>query len=194
MPPKFEYTREQIIQTALELAREGGIAAVTAKRVGARLNSSVKLVFGQFANMEEVKSEVLKEAHRFWRAYIQNAMEKNPYPPYLASGLAYIHFAKEEKELFKLLFMRDRSGEAIEDGADMQPVIEALRRASGLRAENAYMVHAEMWMFVHGIATMIVTSYLAWDDALICRFLTDAYFGIQSRFSEKVKKPEVHHE
>ena len=192
MPPRFKYTKEQIIQTALELAREGGIAAVTAKSVGAKLNSSVKLVFGQFANMEEVKNEVLKEAYQFWRNYIQSAMGKNEYPTCatsgLAYGMAYIHFAKEEKELFKLLFMRDRSGEVIDDSVDMKPVIEAIQRASGLSAEDAYMVHTEMWMFVHGIATMVATSYLAWDDQLISQFLTDAYFGMKHRFSEKVQK------
>ena len=192
MPPKFKYTKEQIIQTALELAREGGIAAVTAKSVGAKLNSSVKLVFGQFANMEEVKNEVLKEAYQFWRNYVQTAMGKNEYPTCAASGkaygMAYIHFAKEEKELFKLLFMRDRSGEVTDDGADMKPVLEAIMRASGLSAEDAYMVHTEMWIFVHGIATMVATSYLAWDDQLISQFLTDAYFGMKHRFSEKPKK------
>ena len=188
MPPKFKFTREQIVQTALELAREGGMAAITAKSVGEKLNSSVKLVFGQFDNMEEVKNEVLKEAYRFWRNYIQTAMGRNEYPPYAASGMAYIHFAKEEKELFKLLFMRDRSGEVIDDSVDMKPVIEAIQRASGLSAEDAYMVHTEMWMFVHGIATMVATSYLAWDDQLISQFLTDAYFGMRHRFSEKVKK------
>ena len=192
MPPRFKYTKEQIIQTALELAREGGIAAVTAKSVGAKLNSSVKLVFGQFANMEEVKNEVLKEAYQFWRNYIQSAMGKNEYPTCatsgLAYGMAYIHFAKEEKELFKLLFMRDRSGEVIDDSVDMKPVIEAIQRASGLSAEEAYMIHTEMWIFVHGIATMVATSYLTWDDQLISQFLTDAYFGMKHRFSEKVQK------
>lgn len=188
MPPRFRFTREQIIQAALELTREGGIAAVTAKSVGAKLDSSVKLVFGQFTNMEEVKEEVLRKAYHFWRDYIQIAMEKNEYPPYAASGMAYIHFAKEEKELFKLLFMRDRSGEPIDDRADIKPVIEEIQRVSGLSAEDAYMVHTEMWMFVHGIATMVATSYLEWDDQLINQFLTDAYLGMKHRFSEKVKK------
>ena len=29
MPPKFKFTREEIIQAALDLTRESGIAAVT---------------------------------------------------------------------------------------------------------------------------------------------------------------------
>ena len=41
MPPKFKFTREEIIQAALDLTRESGIAAVTARRLGAKLGSSV---------------------------------------------------------------------------------------------------------------------------------------------------------
>lgn len=54
MSSKFKFTREQIIQTTLELTREGGIAAITVRSIGEKLNSSVKMVFGQFSNMEEV--------------------------------------------------------------------------------------------------------------------------------------------
>ena len=81
MPPKFKFSKEQIIQAALELTREGGISSVTAKNVGEKLNSSVKVVFGQFANMEEVRSEVVKAADEMCRTYMQDMMESGKYPP-----------------------------------------------------------------------------------------------------------------
>lgn len=34
-------------------------------------------------------------------------MESGEYPPYKASGMAYIDFARREKHLFRLLFMRN---------------------------------------------------------------------------------------
>lgn len=52
MPPKFKFTREEIIQAALDLTRESGIAAVTARGLGAKLGSSVKPIFSLFENME----------------------------------------------------------------------------------------------------------------------------------------------
>ena len=48
MPPKFKFTREEIIQAALDLTRESGIAAVTARGLGAKLGSSVKPIFSLF--------------------------------------------------------------------------------------------------------------------------------------------------
>ena len=105
MPPKFKFTREEIIQAALDLTRESGIAAVTARGLGAKLGSSVKPIFSLFENMEEVQNEVLKAAEKLSQARIRETMESGQYPPYKASGIAYICFAREEKELFKLLYM-----------------------------------------------------------------------------------------
>ena len=60
MPPKFKFTREEIIQAALDLTRESGIAAVTARGLGAKLGSSVKPIFSLFENMEEIDIGALK--------------------------------------------------------------------------------------------------------------------------------------
>ena len=183
MPPKFRYTREEIIHAALALAREGGMEAVTAKRVGARLHASVKLVFGQFTGMEEVRQEVREAAFRLWQDAMREAVRAGDEPLYMASGMAYIRFAREERELFRLLFMRDRFGEAFDDRANVRPLLEELQRAAGLSEDEACRVHTEMWMFVHGMATAVATSYLPWDDQLIRCFLTDAYLGLRARFA-----------
>ena len=185
MPPKFKFTREEIIQAALDLTRESGIAAVTARGLGAKLGSSVKPIFSLFENMEEVQNEVLKAAEKLSQARIRETMESGQYPPYKASGIAYICFAREEKELFKLLYMRDRSRETFDEGDSIKPLIEEIQKQTGLSEEDAYRFHLEMWVYVHGIATMIATSYLEWDLDTVSRVLTDAYVGLKYRFSQK---------
>jgi len=185
MPPKFKFTREEIIQAALDLTRESGIAAVTARGLGAKLGSSVKPIFSLFENMEEVQNEVLKAAEKLSQARIRETMESGQYPPYKASGIAYICFAREEKELFKLLYMRDRSRETFDEGDSVKPLIEEIQKQTGLSEEDAYRFHLEMWVYVHGIATMIATSYLEWDLDTVSEVLTDAYVGLKYRFSQK---------
>ena len=195
MPPKFKFTREEIIQAALDLTRESGIAAVTARGLGAKLGSSVKPIFSLFENMEEVQNEVLKAAEKLSQARIRETMESGQYPPYKASGIAYICFAREEKELFKLLYMRDRSRETFDEGDSIKPLIEEIQKQTGLSEEDAYRFHLEMWVYVHGIATMIATSYLEWDLDTVSEVLTDAYVGLKYRFSQKsgtsVKEPDA---
>lgn len=185
MPPKFKFTREEIIQEALDLTRKNGISAVTARALGERLHSSVKPIFGQFKNMEEVQKEVLKASYALSCTRMQELMESGEYPPYKASGIAYIRFAKDEPELFKLLYMRDRSNESFDDKIYMKPLMEEVQKNLDLSEDDAYLFHLEMWIFVHGIAVMTATSYLEWDMDKVSEVLSDAYMGLKYRFSER---------
>ena len=86
-----------------------------------------------------------------------------------------------------MLFMRDRSEECADaerDRAENEPFVRIIAQNLGLSVEEAYRFHLEMWVFVHGIASMIVTGYLVWDDAAVSDALTDAYMGLRNRFRE----------
>ncbi|MDD6200797.1 MAG: TetR/AcrR family transcriptional regulator, partial [Firmicutes bacterium] len=144
MPPKCRFTREQIVLAALDLTRREGIGAVTARAVGAELNSSSKVVFGLFESMEELQLEVIHAADAYYQARIRQEMAAGRYPPYKASGMAYIGFAKEEPELFRLLFMRDRTRETqASESAETQMLTGMLRDSMGLSEESARIFHLE---------------------------------------------------
>lgn len=186
MPRKFLFTREQIVDAALEITRERGISAVTARALGERLGASSKPIFSQFKSMDEVLGAVREAAEARYQSTLAAAMERAEELPYKASGMAYIRFAKEERELFKLLFMRDRTGEAIEDGrASLQPLLTLIEQKTGMSEEEAYRFHLEMWIYVHGIATMAATAYLNWPSDSISDMLSDAFWGLQERFRKK---------
>ena len=189
MPRKFMFTREEVIAAALNIVREQGIAAVTARGLGEKLGSSSKPIFSLFENMEDVLSAVMKAADNLYQNYLKEDMTSGKYPSYKASGMAYIRFAKDEKELFKLLFMRDRSSEQIGDNKnEIKPLIEIIMTNTGLSEQDAYMFHLEMWVYVHGIATMIATSYLEWNWDAISQMLTDGYEGLKQRYCGKDAK------
>ena len=188
MPPKVKFSREEIIAAALDIVREGGMTALTARSLAARLGSSAKPVFGLFENMQEVQKEVMLAANAEYQEFLYAEMMRGIYKPYKATGMAYIAFARKEKELFKLLFMRDRSDEQgntrDESVAD---IIALISRNTGLSEEEARLFHLEMWIFVHGIATMIVTNYLDWEEEHVSRALTDAYEGLRTRWCGEAK-------
>ncbi len=185
MPPKSKFTRNEIVEAALEITREEGFRAVTARALGAKLHSSPKVIFGLFANMEELQQEVLKAANAGYQRYLKEDMAAGRYPPYKASGMAYIRFAREETELFKLLFMRTRSKEEAEQPADeMAEILSLIKESTGLCAEKAMLFHLEMWIFVHGIAVMFATAYLDLDTEIVSSMLTDMYMGLKTRFQK----------
>lgn len=97
--------------------------------------------------------------------------------------MAYIRFAKEKKELFKLLFMRNRTHENIgDDKEERKPLLDLIQQKLGLNEDSAYLFYLEMWIYVHGIATMLATSYLEWDDEFTSRVVTDGYEGLKTRY------------
>ena len=109
-------------------------------------------------------------------------MESGKYPAYKASGMAYIRFAKEEKELFKLLYMRNRDGEAFSVGAEVDSEMEALvQTQTGLGETEAKLFHLEVWAYVHGIATMFATGFLNLEWELVSKMLTDCYQGLRKQ-------------
>ena len=185
MPPKFRFTREEIVAAALAVTRRSGISGLTARSLAAELGCSVKPIFGLFKSMEEVQQAVCTAANTLYQNALEQEMRSGSYPPYKASGMAYIRFAREEKELFKLLFMRDRSGEIIsEDRESIRPLLELIEKNLGISENEAVQFHLEMWLYVHGIATMLATAYLNWDEEFISRALTDAYTGLQYCYRE----------
>ena len=187
MPRNFMFTKEQVINAAIELTRERGFAAVTARALGEKLGSSSKPVFSLFENMEELQRAVLAAAFEKYSRFIAAEMTKGEYAPYKASGMAYIRFARDERELFKLLFMRERSREeqlsATND--DVKPLLQLICKNTGMTEAEAARFHTEMWLFVHGIATMIATSFLDWSDEDISRALTDVYEAMTRRWARK---------
>ena len=156
MPPKVRFTREEIIRAALDITRESGPEALTARSLAARLDCSAKPIFGLFRSMDEVQQEVLKAGYQFYGEAIARAMESGEYPPYKASGMAYIDFARREKHLFRLLFMRNRSQEEVtrQLGDDAEPLLDLIQRAAGLSRERPAVPPGDVdlcpWHRLHG--------------------------------------------
>lgn len=184
MPPKMRFTREEVIAAALEIVREGGMPALTARSLASALGCSAKPVFGLFENMQQVQEAVVRAADAEYQSFLAEGMNSGRYPPYKASGMAYIGFARRSPELFKLLFMRDRSAaEQTQSGDEsIDGIISLISRSTGLSTEDARLFHLEMWIFVHGIASMIVTGYLDWQEDYVSRVLSDAYEGLRARW------------
>ncbi len=186
MPPKAKFTKEEIIEAALRLIRRDGMDALSARNLGRELGASSCPIFTVFSGMEEVQAAVLEVIGALYRDYTVQVVESKRYPPYKASGMAYIEFARTEPHLFSLLFMRNRCHEKIEDGREeLKPILQIICANLGISEDKAYLFHLEMWIYVHGIATMITTSYLDWDMDFVSATLTDVYQGLCARFGKE---------
>lgn len=187
MPPKVKITKEDIIKTAVELVRTNGEEAINARAIAAALGCSTQPVFSNFATMDELQEAVIVASYDRYFDFLKAEAESGKYPQYKSFGMAYIRFAKEEQELFKLLFMRDRKGQELTATPDFEASIEIIMQANGITREKARLMHLEMWTCVHGIGTMLATSFLSLEWELISDMLSDVYQGIRARHLSEVK-------
>lgn len=187
MPPKVKITKEEILSAAVQIVREEGAEALSARSLAQRLSCSTQPIFSNFPSMEVLQKAVLDEAYALYVEQTFAAMNSGRHPPYKASGMAYIEFAVQEPQLFKLLFMRDRTGEVrIDDTAESEQIIALMMQSTGLNSDQAHRLHTDMWAVVHGIGAMFATGYEEYDEEAASRILSEVYYGVL----EHMKKTE----
>ena len=183
MPPKVKTTKEAIIEAAVKLVRKDGAQALNARTLAAKLGCSTQPIFSHFSGMEQLRFAVGQQAEAICRQYMQREIESGAYPTYKATGMAYIRFAKEEKELFRLLYMRDRSEETYSPALDFGEEIETLvQQNTGLDTQTVKLFHLEIWACVHGIASMFATGFVDLPWELVNKMLTDVYQGLRKQY------------
>ena len=183
MPPKVKITKEDIVQAGLEIVRRDGETGLNARSIAAVLGCSTQPVFSNYDSMDELRLAVLAGAEGVYARYMQQEIESGKYPDYKASGMAYIRFAKEEKNLFRMLYMRHRTYEQTLNEAHLfDQMEEIVQDSTGLEKDRARLFHLEMWAFVHGIATMFATNFLDLSWELVIRMLSDTYLGLRKQY------------
>ena len=188
MPPKVKITKNDIVSRTLDLVRERGVDAINARSIAGALGCSTQPIFSNFESLEQLEHEVYIAAYKLYLCYIEKEVKSAKYPAYKSFGMAYVRFAREERELFNMLFMCSRDGEKLDSTPDVDKSIEMIMQANGICRKTAELIHLEMWAFVHGIATMLATSFLNLDEELISSMLTDIYQGVRKEHIEREVK------
>jgi len=114
-PKKTTFTRDTVLQAALDVVRRQGWDALTARGVAERLGASVAPVYSAFSSMENILRETLKEIHRRLQEYTSRAYSEIPF---LNIGAGIIFFARDEPMLYQALFQTRHGFQDIVDGID----------------------------------------------------------------------------
>lgn len=182
MPPRAKFTREEILDMALCIAKEQGIDAVTARELGKRLGSSARPIFTVFESMDEVKELVIIKAKELYGKYVEEGLKNQV--AFRGVGIAYIRFAIEEPQLFQLLFMR--AARESKDVSTILPVIEdnydkilqSVQEPYCLETKVAEKIYQHLWTYTHGIATMFATGLCSYTMEQLEERLTDIFKGL----------------
>ena len=182
MPPRVKFQKEDIVSAALAVAGTKGIDAVTAREVAGELNVSVGPIFTWFKTMDELKAEVYKRARERYREYIERGLKESV--PFLGIWHQYLRFAREEPELYRLLFLTrpgNVSGGAVDALRFSQELArDSLMRIYNMDARTADCFFRDLWLVAFSYATLIVT-----DD---CPYTDEEMFAVGAEISLSVCK------
>ena len=197
MPPKPKFTKEEVIEAALELVSEKGMSALTSRDLGLRLGSSARPIFTVFRSMEEVQDEVKQAAVARFEQYAKKAM--NYTPIFKQMGMQMILFAKEEPKLYQIAFMTDNHNvKCFEDiykrlGDVAYQCIDVIQNDYGLTQSDAKKVFEHTWIYTFGIGTLCATGMCDFSEEQIIEMLGQNFMAMMKLTkSGKLNQPTVH--
>ena len=166
MAPKVKFQKEQIIDAALKIVRAKGIDALTARETAAELGVSTRPIFTWYETMERLKADVRQAAKDIYLAYLEQGL-KEPVP-FLGIWHQYIRFAREEPELYKLLYLTKSeagSGGATEALRYSQDLARpSVMRTYNIDAQTADKYFRSIWLAAFSFAALIVTGDCSFSD------------------------------
>ena len=186
MPPKVKITNEEIIDAALTIVRKDGIASVNAREVAKILGCSIQPVFRNFKSMENLKKELYGRSGEIHSEYMEQGLRLHQIP-FLGMGIAYIDFARKEKNLFKFLFMSEEIKgigflEMIKQ-EENQEIVTLIAQMTGLKRERAEELFMDIWLMVQGIASLVATNDFEVSEEQIEKILKDSFLGFKYQLS-----------
>lgn len=159
MPPSVRFSRDAVLNAAYQLIRRDGPEALNARAVARELGGSTQPIFRLFSGMEELKQAVLELAYDTWISKLHERLQTSAFP-YLTIGMSYLLFARDEPELFKLLFMRDRVSDGSCTDYDVNFGIPLLENTVKVDVDTARKLYERNWLYCHGLAVTIATKYI----------------------------------
>ncbi len=189
MPPKAKFTKEEIVDAAFRIVKEGGLEALSSRALGKRLGSSSRPVFTVFQSMDEVQQAVVDAAKALYKEYVGKGLSEEH--PFKGVGTQYILFSASEPKLFQLLFMKEQP--EIPDLTGVLPLIEesyeeillSIRKDYGISRASAEKLYHHLWIYTHGIATLCVTKTCRFTGDEISSMITEVCMSILKSIKER---------
>ena len=179
MPPKPKFTKEEIVQTALEVVSRKGVEALTAKELGDALGSSARPIFTVFNSMKEVQDAVRDAAMRRFERFAEQKMPDMPL--FKQVGMQMVLFGVQEPKLYQLLFMQEnRNAVSFDDvfgelGPTAETCIRLIQEEYGMREAEAKLLFENVWIYTFGVGALCATRVCQFSEERLGQMLSTEF-------------------
>ena len=175
MPRNALLTKETVTAAGLAIVRREGQNALTARALSRELGCSLSPIFTVFKDMDEIQVSVKKAAEDFFADFMKDVNEFEP--AFKEFGLRLVRFAKQDGNLFDMLFL-SRGGRSDIAGQIAQRSLMDIQQNYDLNDSQASMIFKQMWPVAPGIASLCVHRPMAFSEEETGQILSNHFSGM----------------
>ncbi len=175
MPRNALLTKEAVTAAGLAIVRREGQNALTARALSRDLGCSLSPIFTVFKDMDEIQISVKKAAEDFFADFMKDVNEFEP--AFKEFGLRLVRFAKQDGNLFDMLFL-SRGGRSDIAGQIAQRSLMDIQQNYDLTDSQASMIFKQMWPVATGIASLCVHRPMAFSEEETGQILSNHFSGM----------------
>lgn len=178
--PEQKVGRDAVLDAALDLVREKGEAALSARSVAERAGCSVQPIYSLFGDMQGLVRALYDHA-RAWVAAYNRRHAGDAANLFEANGFSHLRLARTERHLFHFLYlsphMEATGFNEVYESVAIDGVQQCIEELGHLSPEAARALYLHMIVYTHGMAAMLATGAEFTDEELHER-LDEAFRGL----------------
>lgn len=173
---RYFKTKATILQAAQEIITEKGLDGLSLRELARRIDYSPSGLYEYFNSKDEIVTAICLEGRELMYDYLNRVpADLSPSERLVQMGLAYLEFAHDHPEHFRLIFNqltanRSSFSEKVDEESPYYLLLQAVRaviEAEGLIPREDYSLQEiaySLWSLVHGMA-MLRQTHLRYFQA-----------------------------
>ena len=175
MSAKKRISKDEIIDAAVEVLRDGGFSAVNARSVAKKLGCSTQPIYFSM-HTQRVRDSI--------RIHEGNDSRYSSY------GMGFVKFAAEEKQFFRWLYLDGEQRGPYQNDVLTSEVIDVITEEFGYPADVARRFHQDMIYYTYGLAILANTDHLHLKEAELREAFRREFRALIAIYGKPAKLPK----
>ncbi len=192
VPAARKVSKDEIIDAAVEVLRDGGFSAVNARSVARKLGCSTQPIYFSFQSMDELKAALSERAIRMHTRRVRDSLRAHEGNDsrYSSYGMGFVRFAAEEKQLFRWLYLESHQLGPYQNDVLLPEIIAVIVEEFGYSEEVARRFHQDMTYFTYGLAILANTDHLHLTETELREAFRREFRALTAIYGKPAKLPE----
>lgn len=181
MANKKRIYRDDILKASVLVLKQLGETNLTTRNIAKQLNVSTQPIYSEFQNIDDLKQSLVD--------YITVNYLKEKVNNYKHYALKLLNFARNEKQLFLFMYVRQRQNNLFIDDANYDDIISSLSNNLEMDIDKVKEMHKKMQYYCYSLGVMIASNYLDLSEQDLDKELSEI-FKILLKYYKNISSEE----